>query len=56
MQVGKFYFNGWDIPQDREEGLMWLRKAAEHGDRDAKLSLQQALELHEKFKQLHRTR
>ena len=56
MQVGKFYFNGWDIPQDREEGLMWLRKAAEHGDRDAKVSLQQALELHEKFKQLHRTR
>jgi Zn-dependent protease with chaperone function/TPR repeat protein len=44
MQVGKFYWSGIGTKQDREEGLGWLRKAAAQGDRDAKLSLEQALE------------
>jgi Zn-dependent protease with chaperone function/tetratricopeptide (TPR) repeat protein len=43
LQAGKFLWNGWGVKADRDEGLAWLRKAAAHGDRDAKVSLEQAL-------------
>jgi len=43
LQAGKCLWNGWGVKADREEGLAWLRKAAAHGDRDAKVSLEQAL-------------
>ncbi|MGH8641667.1 MAG: M48 family metalloprotease [Burkholderiales bacterium] len=44
LQAGKFYWAGRGTREDREEGLAWLRKSAEQGNADAKLSLQQALD------------
>lgn len=44
LQAGKFYWAGRGTREDREEGLAWLRKSAEQGNADAKVSLQQALE------------
>jgi TPR repeat protein len=45
LQVGKFLWSGLGVTQDRETALVWLRKAAAHGDRNAKVSLQQALDV-----------
>jgi Zn-dependent protease with chaperone function/TPR repeat protein len=44
LQAGKFLWNGWGVKPDRDEALVWLRKAAAQGDRDAKVSLEQALQ------------
>jgi Zn-dependent protease with chaperone function/TPR repeat protein len=44
LQAGKFYWAGRGTREDREEGLTWLRKSAEQGNADAKVSLQQALD------------
>ena len=44
LMVGKLYWAGKGVKEDREEALVWLRKAAAHGDRDAKVSLEQALQ------------
>jgi Zn-dependent protease with chaperone function/TPR repeat protein len=44
LQAGKFYLAGRGTREDREEGLAWLRKSAEQGNADAKVSLQQALD------------
>jgi TPR repeat protein len=35
------YYNGLNIPQDREKGLYWLRKAAEKGSVGARAELSQ---------------
>ena len=42
--AGKYLWAGRGVKEDREEALVWLRKAAEQGHPDAKLSLRQALE------------
>jgi predicted Zn-dependent protease/Flp pilus assembly protein TadD len=42
--AGKLYWAGSGVKQDRDEALVWLRKAAAQGDGDAKVSLQQALQ------------
>jgi predicted Zn-dependent protease len=42
LQVGKFYWSGTGVKQDREEALVWLRKSAEQGNTDAKVSLDEA--------------
>jgi tetratricopeptide (TPR) repeat protein len=44
LMTGKYLWSGWGVKQDRDEALVWLRKAAEKGHPDAKLSLKQALE------------
>jgi len=44
LMTGKLQWVGVGTPANREEALEWLRKAAEQGHPDAKLSLQQALE------------
>jgi predicted Zn-dependent protease len=44
MMTGKLYWAGSGVKQDRDEAVAWLRKAAAQGDRDAKVSLEQALE------------
>jgi len=44
LQTGKLYWAGRGTPENRDEALVWLRKSAEQGNPDAKLSLQQALE------------
>lgn len=44
LMTGKYLWSGWGVKQDRETALVWLRKAAEKGHPDAKLSLKQALE------------
>ena len=44
LQVGKFYWSGLGVKEDREESLVWLKKSAAQGERDAKVSLEQALE------------
>ena len=41
--TGKLYWAGSGVKQDREEAVAWLRKAAAQGERDAKVSLEQAL-------------
>jgi Zn-dependent protease with chaperone function len=41
--TGKLYWAGSGVKQNREEALVWLRKAAAQGDRDAQVSLEQAL-------------
>ena len=33
--LGVCYINGWGVPQDVEEAIKWLRKAAEQGYEDA---------------------
>jgi tetratricopeptide (TPR) repeat protein len=42
--AGKMYWAGAGVRQDREEAVAWLRKAAAQGDRDAKASLDEALQ------------
>jgi Zn-dependent protease with chaperone function/tetratricopeptide (TPR) repeat protein len=44
LMTGKLYWAGKGVKEDREEALVWLRKAAAQGHPDAKLSLQQALD------------
>jgi tetratricopeptide (TPR) repeat protein len=44
LMAGKYYWAGKGVAEDREEALAWLRKSAAQGNRDAKVSLQQALE------------
>jgi Zn-dependent protease with chaperone function len=44
MMTGRFLWSGIGVKPDRDEGLAWLRKAAEKGHPEAKQSLQQALE------------
>jgi Zn-dependent protease with chaperone function/tetratricopeptide (TPR) repeat protein len=44
MMTGKLYWAGSGVKQDRDEAVGWLRKAAAQGDRDAKVSLEQALQ------------
>jgi len=39
--LGLMYYNGLNIPQDREKGLYWLRKAAEKGSVGARAELSQ---------------
>ena len=48
LMAGKMQWAGLGTPANREEALEWLRKAAEQGHPDAKLSLKQALEQLEK--------
>ena len=40
--TGKYYWAGKGVKEDRDEALAWLEKSAAQGNRDAKLSLQQA--------------
>ena len=42
LMTGKYYWAGRGVKEDRDEALAWLEKSAEQGNRDAKLSLQQA--------------
>ncbi len=43
--VGKYLFSGWGgVAVNREEALVWLKRAAAKGDRNAQLSVTQALE------------
>jgi len=42
LMTGKLYWAGKGVKEDREEALAWLEKSAAQGNRDAKLSLQQA--------------
>jgi tetratricopeptide (TPR) repeat protein len=44
LMTGKLYWAGKGVKEDREEALVWLRKAAAQGHPDAKLSHQQALD------------
>ncbi len=44
MMTGRYLWSGTGVTQDRDEGLAWLRKAADKGHPEAKQSLQQALE------------
>lgn len=44
LQTGKLYWAGRGTPENRDEALAWLRKSAEQGNPDAKLTLQQALD------------
>ncbi|GLH74015.1 hypothetical protein GETHLI_25170 [Geothrix limicola] len=39
--LGAYYYNGLNVPQDREKGLYWYRKAAEKGSDAAKAELKQ---------------
>jgi TPR repeat protein len=41
-QAGKMYWSGQGVKADRDEAILWLRKAAAQGDANAKLSLEQA--------------
>ena len=38
-QVGYFYFDGLGVEKDMEQALLWTRRGAEHGDRDAQFNL-----------------
>jgi TPR repeat protein len=42
--AGKFCWAGMGTAKDQEQAVEWLRKSAEQGNRDAKVSLQQALQ------------
>ena len=42
LMTGKHYWAGRGVKENREEALAWLEKSAAQGNRDAKLSLQQA--------------
>ena len=44
LQSGKLYWAGQGVAADREQALAWLRKSAAQGNRDAQVSLQQALQ------------
>jgi TPR repeat protein len=39
--LGAYYYNGLNVPQDREKGLYWYRKAAEKGSDAARAELNQ---------------
>jgi hypothetical protein len=39
--LGLMYYNGLNLPRDREKGLYWLRKAAEKGSQAARVELNQ---------------
>jgi Tfp pilus assembly protein PilF len=43
LQTGKLLWAGKGVPENRDEAVAWLRKSAEQGNKDAKLSLEQAL-------------
>ena len=45
LQTGKLNWAGQGVAADREQALAWLRKSAAQGNKDAQVSLQQALEL-----------
>jgi len=38
--LGVMYYYGLNVPQDREKGIYWYRKAAEHGSDVAKAELE----------------
>ncbi len=42
LQVGKYYWSGIGIKQNRDEALVWLEKSAAKGNKDARVSLDQA--------------
>jgi tetratricopeptide (TPR) repeat protein len=42
LMTGKYYWAGKGVQEDRKEAVAWLEKAAAQGNRDAKVSLQQA--------------
>jgi predicted Zn-dependent protease len=42
LQLGKYYWSGTGVKQDREQAMIWLRKSAEQGNTDAQVSLDQA--------------
>jgi Zn-dependent protease with chaperone function/TPR repeat protein len=44
LQTGKLLWAGKGVAENREEAVAWLRKSAEQGNRDAKVSLEQALQ------------
>lgn len=44
LQAGKLYWAGKGVTEDREQAVQWLRKSAAQGNRDAEVSLQQALQ------------
>lgn len=39
--LGVSFYYGLNVPQNKEEGLRWMRKAAETGNEKAKSDLQQ---------------
>jgi hypothetical protein len=39
--LGAYYYNGLNVPRDREKGLSWYRKAAENGSDAARSELSQ---------------
>ena len=43
LQTGKLLWAGKGVAENREQAVDWLRKSAEQGNRDAKVSLDQAL-------------
>ena len=50
LQTGKLLWAGKGVAANREQAVEWLRKSAEQGNRDAKVSLQQALDAMAKAK------
>jgi TPR repeat protein len=42
FELGKKYFEGYDIPQDLKKGVYWYTKAAEQGNADAQDRLEDA--------------
>lgn len=42
LQLGKYYWSGIGVKQDREQALAWMKKSAEQGNGDAQASLDQA--------------
>jgi len=45
LMTGKLLWAGKGVAEDREQAIAWLRKSAAQGNRDAEVSLQQALQL-----------
>jgi len=39
--LGTLYYNGLNVPQDRDEGIRWYRKAAAAGSVAARKDLEQ---------------
>jgi len=44
LQTGKLYWAGKGVAEDHEQAVQWLRRSAAQGNRDAEVSLQQALQ------------
>jgi Domain of unknown function (DUF4034) len=42
--AGKYLFSGWGGPVDRDKAMIYLKKAAEKGEKNAQLSMVQALQ------------